>query len=246
MKTFRFAVASIHYHKKALILYGLLTFFAVIGLIISDTLLHSLNQLFTQAKDYLIGEEMPAKIAQEIQPIASIYQNLFLLIFISFLLVFTGFIIFYQRMKRKEFQAWLMSGASSRQWVGMQLLEVLLPLLAIIVLVFALLILFQPFFQREMITSHITTFDREDASLQIWQSVNSQPTADFGITIPQTSQAFIQNVELNSNEWLSMILKSLRQTFVLLVGSVSIITLVVVTSHCFYWRDQQWKNQKIS
>ena len=36
MKTFRFAVASIHYHKKALI-----------GLIISDTLLHSLNQLFT-------------------------------------------------------------------------------------------------------------------------------------------------------------------------------------------------------
>ena len=75
MKTFRFAVASIHYHKKALILYGLLTFFAVIGLIISDTLLHSLNQLFTQAKDYLIGEEMPAKIAQEIQPIASIYQN---------------------------------------------------------------------------------------------------------------------------------------------------------------------------
>lgn len=126
-----------------------------------------------------------------------------------------------------------MSGASSRQWVGMQLLEVLLPLLAIIVLVFALLILFQPFFQREMITSHITTFDREDASLQIWQSVNSQTTADFGITIPQTSQAFIQNVELNSNEWLSMILKSLRQTFVLLVGSVSIITLVVVTSHCF-------------
>ena len=110
-------------------------------------------------------------------------------------------------MKRKEFQAWLMSGASSRQWVGMQLLEVLLPLLAIIVLVFALLILFQPFFQREMITSHITTFDREDASLQIWQSVNSQTTADFGITIPQTSQAFIQNVELNSNEWLSMILK---------------------------------------
>ena len=94
MKTFRFAVASIHYHKKALILYGLLTFFAVIGLIISDTLLHSLNQLFMQAKDYLIGEEMPAKIAQEIQPIASIYQNLFLLIFISFLLVFTGFIIF--------------------------------------------------------------------------------------------------------------------------------------------------------
>ena len=59
----------------------------MIGLIISDTLLHSLNQLFTQAKDYLIGEEMPAKIAQEIQPIASIYQNLFLLIFISFLLV---------------------------------------------------------------------------------------------------------------------------------------------------------------
>ena len=76
MKTFRFAVASIHYHKKALILYGLLTFFAVIGLIISDTLLHSLNQLFMQAKDYLLSE-MPAKIAQEIQPIASIYQNLF-------------------------------------------------------------------------------------------------------------------------------------------------------------------------
>jgi hypothetical protein len=246
MKTFRFAVASIHYHKKALILYALLAFFAVIGLIISDTLLHSLNQLFSQAKNYVIDEDMPAKIVQEIQPIATIYQNLFLLIFASFLLVFTGFTIFYQQMKRKEFQAWLTSGASSRQWIGMQLLEVLIPLMAIVLFVFALLILFQPFFQQEMITSHITTFEREDASVQVWQSIKNQTTSDFGITIPQTSQAFIQNIELNSTEWLSMILKSLRQTVVLLCTSVTIITLVVASSHCFYWRNQQWKNQKIN
>ena len=150
---------------------------------------------------------MPAKIAQEIQTIASIYQNLFLLIFISFLLVFTGFIIFYQRMKRKEFQAWLMSGASSRQWAGMQLLGSPpatacnhRPRLCIADSISAFLST-----RNDYQSYH--NFRQRRCLLQIWQSVNSQTTADFGITIPQTSQAFIQNVELNSNEWLSMILK---------------------------------------
>jgi hypothetical protein len=246
MKTFRFATASIHYHKKAILLYALLVFFAVIGLTISDTLLQSLHQLFSQTNYLIVDEETPTKIVQEIQPITTIYQNLFLLIFASFLLVFTGFTLFYQRIKKREFQAWLLSGATVRQWIGMQLLEVVLPLLAIIAIVFVLLIIFQPFLQKELLSSHMTAFDREATSVQIWQTLKNQTSTDFGITVPQTSQAFIQNIELNSNDWLSMILVSLRQTLTVLWTSIILITLAVVSGHCLYWRKQQWKNKKIN
>ena len=125
MKTIHFAIASIFYHKKAMVLYTLVSFFAVIGLIVTFALIYSMDQVIAQTRDLLATEDLQTKVAEEIQPVTTIYHQLFYLIFSAFTLVFIGFQVDYQLYKRSEYTAWLASGATTRQWVAMQIIATL-------------------------------------------------------------------------------------------------------------------------
>ncbi|MGM0205977.1 hypothetical protein IGI96_000443 [Enterococcus sp. DIV0421] len=243
MKTIHFAIASIFYHKKAMVLYTLVSFFAVIGLIVTFALIYSMDQVIAQTRDLLTTEDLQTKVAEEIQPVTTIYHQLFYLIFSAFTLVFIGFQVYYQLSKRSEYTAWLASGATTRQWVAMQLLEMLLPLLAAAVTAFVLLLLFQPYFQRELLSGHIIALDRERASDHFWEAVQSLPGQEFAITIPQNNQILVQNVDLNSTTWLAILFESTRHTLIVLLAAVTSFTGLIASGHSLYWRKKQWKNQ---
>jgi len=243
MKTIHFAIASIFYHKKAMVLYTLVSFFAVIGLIVTFALIYSMDQVIAQTRDLLATEDLQTKVAEEIQPVTTIYHQLFYLIFSAFTLVFIGFQVYYQLYKRSEYTAWLASGATTRQWVAMQIIEMLLPLLAAAAIAFVLLLLFQPYFQRELLSGHIIALDRERASDNFWEAVQSLPGQEFAITIPQNSQILVQNVDLNSTTWLAILFESTRHTLVVLLAAVIGFTGLIASGHSLYWRKKQWKNQ---
>ncbi|OTN77194.1 hypothetical protein A5886_002291 [Enterococcus sp. 8G7_MSG3316] len=243
MRTAKFAIASLFYHKKAMVLYTLVSFFAMIGLIVTFALIDSLDQVLDQIKDVLVTDDLQSKVTNEIQPITTLYHHLFYLLFGAYILVLLGFQFYYQLHKRNEYSAWLTTGSSSRQWLGMQLIEMWVPLLMAAIAAFTLLMLFQPYFQKELLSGHIFVLDRENTSSHIWQSVQSSQNDAFGITIPQNNQIFVQNVELNSTAWLSIMFQSTRQAILILIAAVTSITCVMVSGHCLYWRKKQWKNQ---
>jgi len=63
MKTIHFAIASIFYHKKAMVLYTLVSFFAVIGLIVTFALIYSMDQVNRKNRVFTnkTAEKNPAK-----------------------------------------------------------------------------------------------------------------------------------------------------------------------------------------
>ncbi|WP_313510431.1 hypothetical protein [Enterococcus sp.] len=243
MRTVKFAIASLFYHKKAMILYTLVSFFAMLGLIVTFALIYSLDQVLAQTNELLGTDDLQSKLTNEIQPITTLYQHLFYLIFGAYLLVICGFQFYYQLHKRNEYSAWLTTGSSTRQWAGMQLIEMWVPLMLAAIAAFTLLMLFQPYFQQELLSGHIFVLDRENTSAHIWQIVQSSQNEEFGITIPQNNQVFVQNVELNSTAWLSIMFHSTRQAILILTAAVITITSLIVSGHCLYWRKKQWKNQ---
>ena len=243
MRTVKFAIASLFYHKKAMTLYTLVSFFAMLGLIVTFALIYSLDQVLAQTKELLFTDDLQTKVTNELQPITTLYHQLFYLIFWAYLLVISGFQFYYQLHKRKEYTAWLTTGSSTRQWVGMQLVEMWVPLVIAAIAAFSLLMLFQPYFQQELLSGHIFALDRENTSAHIWQNIQSAQNEEFGITIPQNNQVFVQNVELNSTAWLSIMFQSTRQAIFTLIATVTSVTCLMVCGHCLYWRKKQWKNQ---
>lgn len=224
-----------------MIAYTLLTAFIFAGLLVSESLLYSFSHLLTQSEELVASSDsVKEAFTQQMSPISSLYTNIRTMLFASYLLLSILFVGFYHHKKVPEFIAWKQNGATTVQWFFIQLIELVLPIFFVTFTLLLLLFLFQPIIQQELMMSHLTLFNHEKALHDVIDTIGDSQTQQLIITMPKTNQAFIQNVDMSSSDWFTIILTSLQKTTLFFLSVITLLTAVSVSISAIFWRKKQW------
>lgn len=245
MKTFSFALASIRYRKSALKIYVIAAALALGGMIFCSTLFDSLKVLIhNSGLMFSLIERSRQLLNQETETIEALYDHFLFFIFAGFTLFFSVYSFYYQKKKKDEYRIWHTKGGTFGQWLMIQLIEAMLPLLIVAGVIFILLLFFQPVWQKILTNSQLLILDQQKSLAAVFQSLETNLSEHLIITVPQTNQAVSRSLALNSNEWLKLCFKSFTQVLVRLMTIIGGITVLITSGFSIHWRDQSCTQQK--
>lgn len=245
---FKFALASMKYHKRATLIYIVFLTVSSCFLLLLDSLQESLPVLVKQTQDLLDTsgyQEEKQVIFQQLQTSSQrlllYYDQLRMLLLLVFSVLFFFLLLIYQRKKAEEFAVWYQSGSSFWSWVFLNLGECLIPLLLVTSVFSFLFLLCQYSLGKLVLLTHLEFMDHlNGASLSLHISDN-QTLNQLFIRFPTTNDALVASIQLTSKQWLSIFFTTLLKTMRTLLLVISAIGFTTLISYS-YWRYRHWNN----
>ncbi|KAF1297479.1 hypothetical protein BAU15_07120 [Enterococcus sp. JM4C] len=241
MKTLYYALASIRYHKKLSLIYGLFfglflfLFTFLLNLKETVLLLHSQVSTRMALMEAQVKEAPPSMPLdnQQVTQVTQLYQMVLYGCIGVFLLITLVMLSFFFRYKKKELLQWRIVGLRYREILRLLIVESMLPAVAVAFLVTTSLFVFQNTYETLLQTANLQILN--SLNLDHYPAVNlATDSQAFIIGLPFDQVSLFQ-VDFTNHFWSSAVFVTALKVCGVMILSISFLVSCVSLSLIKHW-----------